>query len=98
MEPTILTIPPDDEALPSGSRQMSVGQDICVYGKVTASDDQGLSFQPSSVEPMEGKDKGGEGEEEPAAGDTEEPESPSDTDSADDYVAGRRAKMSSMGA
>ena len=84
--------------MPDNSKEFATGDEVCLYGKVTANDDNGLSVEVARVErddteaePEAAADAGGEEDAGAATGasesDTGEPSS------ATNYVMKRRRQM-----
>jgi hypothetical protein len=50
MEPTIVTIQKTTAAFPEGSGSFKVDDEVTITGKITASDDQGMTVEVANVE------------------------------------------------
>lgn len=98
-EPTVITISKGDDALPSDAKELATGDEVCVYGKVTANDDQGLSVEVTRVEKAEGEPEPDADDTEAApensgdAGDEAAPADQGSPSSATNYVMKRRRQM-----
>jgi hypothetical protein len=83
-QPSTVTIPKGDPALPSDMEQWQIGDAVTLKGKISAIDDQGCTIQPESVE-REATEAGPEGE--PEGGE------PTGASPQTDYVTKRRREM-----
>jgi hypothetical protein len=93
-QPTVVTIPADGNGMPENSSELKTGDNVCIYGKITANDDQGLSVEVTKTEKMDAP----EDDEVQGAGDAPEGEGDEQpTASATDYVKNqRKSKMGVM--